>query len=147
MSKVKQSRAKQPPMDQEFETASKFHKQFIDKLDHSSFFRILLEHFNYYFFSHLSSVKLEVLKPGDVMIHFFDFFTFSTSIYQGKDIGRAYSCYYVQIWSNFSKNSRRKRATSNSLSGISCIQCTAGLAQALSSEVSSTRLRKPVIWI
>lgn len=81
----------------EFSNAGDFNKTVIEKLDSRSMFRILIENFNYYFFSHMQSVKLNKISAQEVMAHFFDFFHYYLSQRVETDVSKAYASYYVGI--------------------------------------------------
>lgn len=88
--------------------AGEFNKGFLEKLEGNSMYKILIEHFNYYFFSHQQNVKLQRMETSEVISHYYDFFLFACSGKGGEqDVSRAYAAYYVDYY-NISKNYRRK---------------------------------------
>src|SRR3990167_1360995 len=97
----------QYPQDETFENASQFYTKVIEVMPSRTMFKLQIEHFNYYFFSHIQSLQLEVLDVGEVVAHYYDFFVYSLEMFQGKDLGRAYASYYVDS-SHSSKNSARR---------------------------------------
>jgi len=78
------------------ETAFEFNKKYIDSASADSFFKILSDDLDYYFFSHMHDVRLELLDKVDLISHFYDFFEFLTKKYNGDNVTRAYSSYYVR---------------------------------------------------
>ena len=82
-------------MPAEFKTAGEFNKVFIEKLESRSMFKILIENFNYYFFSHVQNVELSLMDIGEVLTHFYDFFVYCGTSSLEPDISRAYAAYYV----------------------------------------------------
>ena len=79
----------------EYQTANEFNKGFIERLDSKSMFKLLIDNFNYYFFSHIQNVKLDLMDIGDVLTHFFDFFVYCGKSNTDSDVSRAYASYYV----------------------------------------------------
>ena len=86
------------PTDETFENASQFYTKVIEMMPLSTMFRMQIEHFNYYFFSHIQSLQLEVMDVTEVVAHYYDFFVYSLEMFQGKDLGRAYASYYVEYF-------------------------------------------------
>lgn len=80
----------------EYSNAGDFNKGFIERLDSKSMFKILIENFNYYFFSHMQNVKLTNMEPQEVLTHFFDFFQYCGSQGTESDVSRSYAAYYVK---------------------------------------------------
>ena len=103
--------------------AYQFKHQYIDTQAENSFFRIMTRELNYYFFSHTHDVVLELYTKTDIVGHFFDFFNYLTRNYNGIDVSRAYSAYYVSKYTDHyflnlnSKNSLRKELMSRNMSG------------------------------
>lgn len=95
------------PQDETFENASQFYTKVIEVMPSNTMFKLQIEHFNYYFFSHIQSLQLEVMDVAEVVAHYYDFFVYSLEMFQGKDLGRAYASYYVAN-SHRSKNSARR---------------------------------------
>lgn len=95
------------PQDETFENASQFYTKVIEVMPSNTMFKLQIEHFNYYFFSHIQSLQLEVMDVAEVVAHYYDFFVYSLEMFQGKDLGRAYASYYVDSF-NPSKNSARR---------------------------------------
>lgn len=80
----------------QYRTAADFNKGFLEKLESKSMFKILIEHFNYYFFSKVQNVKLQQFELSEIISHFYDFFLFYLSDKsKEQDIARAYAAYYV----------------------------------------------------
>jgi len=94
-SKTVTDRSKPALPSQNFSNAAEFHREVVEKLDPNSMIKILFEHFSYYFFSHIQNLELKILDIGEIVFHFSDFFVYSTTMYQGNHIGRAYASYYV----------------------------------------------------
>lgn len=79
-----------------YKNAGEFNKGFLEKLDGNSMYKILIDNFNYYFFSHQQNVKLQQIDVPEIISHFYDFFLFASSGKGGEqDISRAYAAYYV----------------------------------------------------
>ena len=88
---------KKTPQNETFDTANEFHKVVIQNMDKTSIFQILLEKFNYYFFSHIQNLNLEIFETIEIVAHFQDFFGYTLTMYQGSTIPQAYASYYVNM--------------------------------------------------
>ena len=73
-----------------------FNEKVISKQKPNEIFHRLSDELDYYFFSHMHDVELELLSREEVTTHFYDFFEFLINGYQGTDITKAYSSYYVK---------------------------------------------------
>jgi len=78
-------------------TAYEFKQQYIDTQPENSFFRIMTSDLNYYFFSHMHDVVVELYAKQEVVAHVYDFFNYLTQHYNGVDISRAYASYYQEL--------------------------------------------------
>jgi hypothetical protein len=74
-----------------------FKRQFIDSQSENSFFKIMTQELNYYFFSHMHDVIVEVYTKMELISHFYDFFNYLTEHYNGTDVSRAYASYYQEL--------------------------------------------------
>lgn len=72
-----------------------FKKQYIDNQHEGTFFRLMTGELNYYFFSHMHDVEVDLYSKVEVISHFYDFFSFLYSYYNDSDISRAYATFYV----------------------------------------------------
>jgi hypothetical protein len=52
---------------------------------------------NYYFFSHMHDVIVEIYTKQELISHFYDFFNYLTEQYNGTDVSRAYASYYQEL--------------------------------------------------
>jgi hypothetical protein len=57
----------------------------------------MTQELNYYFFSHMHDVIVEVYTKQELITHFYDFFNYLTEHYQGTDVSRAYASYYQEL--------------------------------------------------
>jgi hypothetical protein len=79
-----------------YKTASEFNQSFLQLADIHSIYRILVDNFNYYFFSHLQSIKLHQFDIPVIIAHFHDFMTLAISARPSHgSISSAYLAYYV----------------------------------------------------
>lgn len=78
--------------------ANIFHKRVVEESADDNLFKVLLQEFDYQFFSHLHDIGLWLLPKEEVVGHFYDYFGFlCKGEYEGEHIAASYRSYYKEL--------------------------------------------------